>query len=116
MYTDLLKTFSEQNEKFLSPVLKFNQLVAQNIEQLASIQVNAVQNFSNTSVAQVKAAADIKDAKSLVDFNASQVNVLNNISQQMIEDGQKLSQLGQEFKDNLEELTKENFKAAQPSA
>ncbi len=51
MYTDLLKTLTEQNEKFLSPVLKFNQLVAQNIEQLANIQVNAVQSFSSTSVA-----------------------------------------------------------------
>ncbi len=109
MYTDLLKTLTERNEKFLSPVLKFNQLVAQNIEQLANIQVNAVQSFSSTSVAQVKAAAEVTDVQSLFEYNASQMSVLNNISQQMIEDGQKLSNLGQEFKENLETLTKENL-------
>ncbi len=49
------------------------------------------------------------DVQSLVEYNASQMSVLNNISQQMIEDGQKLSNLGQEFKENLETLTKENL-------
>ncbi|RXF01189.1 phasin family protein, partial [Pseudoalteromonas phenolica O-BC30] len=38
MYTDLLNTLTEQNQKFFGPAIKFNQLVAKNIEQLASIQ------------------------------------------------------------------------------
>ena len=66
MYTDLLKTFSEQNEKFLSPVLKFNQLVAQNIEQLANIQVNAVSpGFVNTELTQK--ILGTKEIKSLIE-------------------------------------------------
>jgi phasin family protein len=51
--------------------------------------------------------------KSAIDFNLSQVSSMTQLSQQMIEDGQKLTKLGQEFKDNLEALTKEQMQTAQ---
>ncbi|MEQ3513229.1 phasin family protein [Pseudoalteromonas sp. SS15] len=113
MYTDLLNTLTEQNQKFFGPAIKFNQLVAKNIEQLASIQIDAVQNISNASVSQLKAATEVQDVKSAIDFNLSQVSAMTQLSQQMIEDGQKLTKLGQEFKDNLEALTKEQMQTAQ---
>ncbi|WP_440055462.1 phasin family protein [Pseudoalteromonas sp. T1lg65] len=114
MYTDLFKTFNEQTEKFFSPAIQFNQLIAKNIEELAKIQLNTTEQITKTSVDQLKLAAEVKDAKSLMDFNASQINALNALSQQMIQDGQKLTQLGQEFRDKLEAMGKETVKAAQP--
>ena len=65
------------------------------------------------SVSQLKAATEVQDVKSAIDFNLSQVSAMTQLSQQMIEDGQKLTKLGQEFKDNLEALTKEQMQTAQ---
>lgn len=113
MYNDLMKTFQEQSEKYFSPMFKFNQLVAKNIEQLAQLQLDAAQSYTETTLAQLKTAAEISDVKTFVDFNASQLNALNTLSQKMIADGQKLQQLGQGFKDNLEALSKETLKTAQ---
>ena len=109
MYTDLLNTLTEQNKKFFEPTLKFNQLVAENIEQFTNVQLDAVKAFTDTSVSQIKAASEIKDVKSAIDFNVSQVSALTQLSQQLIDDGQKISKLGQEFKENLEVLAKEQL-------
>jgi phasin family protein len=109
MYTDFLNTLTEQNKKFFEPTIKFNQLVAKNIEQLTTVQLDAVKSFSETSLAQLKAASEIKDAQTAIDFNVSQFSALTKLSQQMIDDGQKLSKLGQEFKQNLETLAKEQL-------
>ncbi|MFC3033406.1 phasin family protein [Pseudoalteromonas fenneropenaei] len=113
MYNDLLKTFSAQSEKYFSPLVQFNQLVAKNIEQLAQIQLEAAQSYTKTSIEQLKTASEVKDVKSFIDFNVSQLSALNALSQQMIADGQKLTQLGQEFKDTLETINKDAMKAAQ---
>jgi len=112
MYNDFFKSITEQSEKFFSPAIQFNQLVAKNIEQLAKIQLDAAHSFTETSVEQLKTAAEVKDVKSFIDFNASQLSAVNKLSQQLIEDGQKLTQLGQDFKDNLETISKESVKAA----
>ena len=64
-----------------------------------------------TDMMELKAASEIKDAKSAIDFNVSKFSALTEISQQMIKDGQKLMQVGQEFKDNLETLSKEQQSA-----
>ena len=107
MYTDFLDTLTEQNRKFFEPTIKFNQLVAKNIEQFTKVQLDAVKNLSETSITQIKAASEVKDAKSAIDFNVSQFSALTQLSQQMIQDGQKLMQVGREFKDNLDVLAKE---------
>lgn len=112
MYSDLFKTFNEQTEHFFAPAVQFNQIVAKNIEALSKIQLHSAEQITKTSIEQLKQATEIKDAKSMMDFNASQLNALNDLSQQMIQDGQKLSQLGQEFKDSLESLGKETLKTA----
>ncbi|QTL35520.1 MULTISPECIES: phasin family protein [Pseudoalteromonas] len=111
MYNDLMKTLTEQSEQFFSPAIKFNQLVAKNIEQLAQIQLDATENFTKTSVEQLKTAAEVKDVKSFIDFNASQLTAMNKLSQQMIDDGQKLTQLGNEFKEHLDAISKDSVKA-----
>jgi phasin family protein len=112
MYQDMFKTMQEQQLKFFSPVLQFNQLLASNVEQLSKLQLQAAQSYTETALAQLKSAAEVKDMKSWIDFNASQISAFNKMSQQMIADGQKLQQLSQEFRDHLESLNKATMQTA----
>lgn len=113
MYQDMFKTLQEQQSKFFSPVLQFNQLIASNIEQMSKLQLESVQTYTETTLNQLKTAAEVKDLKSWIDFNASQINAFNQLSQQMIADGQKLQKLSETFRDNLETLSKSAVKAHQ---
>ncbi len=115
MYTDMFKAFSEQTEKTFAPYVKFNKLVAKNVEMLTELHLNTVRTYSEMGLAQVKAASEVTDVSSLTAFNSQQLANLTKWSQQMIDDGAKLQALAKEFKDDLDQLTTENLKAATPA-
>ncbi|MFO6422227.1 phasin family protein [Motilimonas sp. KMU-193] len=115
MYTDMFKMFNEQSEKALQPYIKFNKLMAKNAEVLTELQLNAVRTYSEIGLSQMKAATEVKDVSSLAVFNSNQMAVLTRLSQQMMEDSNKLQNIAKEFKQDVEELTNENIKAATPA-
>jgi phasin family protein len=115
MYTDFFKTFSDQTEKSLEPYLKFNKLVTKNVEVLTELQLNAMRTYSEMGLAQMKAASEIKDVTSLTAFNSQQLSVLTKLSQQVMDDSNKLQAVAKEFKDDVEQMTTENLKTVTPA-
>ncbi|WP_243977773.1 phasin family protein [Vibrio natriegens] len=115
MYTDFFKTFSDQTEKTLEPYLKFNKLVTKNVEVLTELQLNAMRTYSEMGITQMKAASEIKDVTSLTAFNSQQLSVLTKLSQQMMDDSNKLQTIAKEFKEDVEKMTSENLKTVTPA-
>jgi phasin family protein len=104
MYTDTFKSFTEQAGKTMNPLIKFNKLLAKNVEQLTELQVNAVRSYSEIGVKQIKAAAEIKDIASLAAFNNTQLATMAKVVEQVSEDSKKMQDIAQEFKDELDTL------------
>ncbi|MEF1174059.1 phasin family protein, partial [Vibrio sinaloensis] len=48
-------------------------------------------------------------------FNGQQLNTLTKLSQQMIDDSNKLQSIAKEFKEDVEQLTTENLKTVTPA-
>ncbi|HCG8578341.1 TPA: phasin family protein [Vibrio parahaemolyticus] len=115
MYTDFFKTFSDQTEKNLEPYLKLNKLVTKNVEVLTELQLNAIRTYSEVGLNQMKAASEIKDVTSLTAFNSQQLSVLTKLSQQMMDDSNKLQAIAKEFKEDVEKMTSENLKTVTPA-
>ncbi len=115
MYTDFFKTFTDQTEKGLEPYIKFNKLVTKNVEVLTELQLNAIRTYSEMGLMQMKAASEVKDVTSLTAFNGQQLNTLTKLSQQMIDDSNKLQSIAKEFKEDVEQLTTENLKTVTPA-
>ncbi len=112
MYTEAFKSFTDQAEKTLTPLTRFNKLMAKNIEQLTELQLNAVRAYSELGVNQIKAAAEIKDVTSLASFNSHQLATMAKVSEQVSEDSKKMQDLAQEFKNELDNLVSENVDTA----
>ncbi|MGR5067663.1 MULTISPECIES: phasin family protein [Vibrio] len=115
MYTDFFKTFSDQTEKTFEPYLKFNKLVTKNVEVLTELQLNAIRTYSEVGLNQMKSASEIKDVTSLTAFNSQQLAVLTKLSQQMMDDSNKLQSIAKEFKEDVEKMTSENLKTVTPA-
>ncbi len=114
MYTDLLKNFaqfSEQTDKALAPISKFNKLLSKNVEQLTELQLASVEAYRELSLAQMKAAADVNNPEALKEFNLKQVEVLKQVSEQMTKDSARFNELAQDFGKEVQELTAENLKS-----
>jgi len=116
MYTDIFKSFSEQSEKAFAPVVKFNQLVAKNVTDLTNLQLEAARSYADLGLAQLQIASEVKDVQSFVAYGNKQIEAMTKLSQQLLEDGKKLSTIVEEFKAEVEALTNDNIKAATPSA
>ncbi|KEY90605.1 phasin protein [Candidatus Photodesmus katoptron] len=112
MYTDFLKTFSEQTEKNMEPYLKFNKLLTKNVEMLTELQLGAIRTYSDMGLTQMKAASKIKDVTSLTEFNSQQLSLLTKFSQQVMDDTAKLQSIAKEFKNDVDSLASENLKSA----
>lgn len=115
MYTEFFKTFTDQAEKGFEPFVKFNQLMAKNVETLTEMQLNAIKTYSEMGLSQVKAASEIKDVTSLTKFNSEQLAVFSELSKQLIEDSNKIQAIAKEFKDDFDKLTTENIKTVTPA-
>ncbi|CAM4397806.1 phasin family protein [Vibrio astriarenae] len=115
MYTDLFKSFTDQSQKSMEPYFKFNQLMTKNVEVLTELQLNAIRAYSDMGLEQMKAAASVKDVTSLTAFSGQQLNALTKLSQQMMDDSNKLQGIAKEFKDDVEKLTSENLKTVTPA-
>ncbi|MDN3611759.1 phasin family protein [Vibrio ostreicida] len=115
MYTDFFKSFTDQTEKTFEPYAKFNKLMTKNVEVLTELQLNAIRTYSEMGLTQMKAATEIKDVTSLTAFNGQQLSVLTKLSQQMMDDSNKLQSIAKEFKDDVDNLTTENLKTVTPA-
>ncbi|MDV2858399.1 phasin family protein [Oceanimonas sp. CAM02] len=111
MYTDIFKTFNDQTEKTFGPLYQYNQLVAKNFTALTNLQLEAARQYADIGLAQLQINSQIKDVQGLVTCGAKQLETMTRISQQMMEDGKKLSELAQEFKAGLDELVAKANKA-----
>lgn len=108
MYTDLFKTLSDQSQNTFEPVLKFNQLVAKNFSALTNLQLDSARQYADIGLAQIHMNSQIKDMQTLISSGTKQMETMTRISQQMIEDGKKLSALASEFKAELDKLVAES--------
>ncbi|AVQ87978.1 MULTISPECIES: phasin family protein [Plesiomonas] len=116
MSTEIFKTFADQAQNFYAPVYKYNRLLTENLEQLSKVQLSAAKAYSELGLEQIKAVGDIKDPQSLVAFGNKQLELVNKISKQLLDDTQKLSSMNEQFKKELETLTKDQLSHLQVNA
>ncbi len=111
MYTEIFSSFAQQTEKALAPYVKFNQLLTQNVEELTEMQLAALRTYSDLGLNQMKAASNVRDVQSLALFGSKQLETLTKLSKQMIDDGNRLSELAQQWKLNMDEMVAENMQS-----
>ncbi|BCL72870.1 putative Phasin, subfamily 3 protein [Vibrio nigripulchritudo MADA3029] len=115
MYTDIFKAFTDQTEKTFEPYTKINKLFTKNAEVITELHLNALRSYSDLGLAQLKAAGEVKDVTSLASFSNQQLSVITRLSQQLMDDSNKLQSIANEFKEDVEQITSESLKASTPA-
>ncbi|MGE6231682.1 phasin family protein [Aeromonas media] len=110
MNMDILKSFTEQMQGFASPLTRYNQLLASNIEQLTRLQLASANAYAELGLNQLQAVSKVQDTQSLAALGTVQLETASQLSRQMLDDIQKLSALGQQFKEELDTLTADGIK------
>ncbi len=113
---DMFSKYFENTNALPTQVIKANKLFVNELEKLMSFQMQALQSYMDMNLNQLKAAAEIKDSKSLQSFLSDQSEVANTLREKMMEDAKTLAGLTTGFKDNLDDFAKDSMTNATAKA
>lgn len=106
---DMFSKYFENTNALPNQMVKTSKLVVNELEKLMSFQMEVLQSYMDMNLKQLKAAASVKDPKSLQDFLSDQSGVAHELQEKMMKDAKTLAELTMGFKDNLDDLAKDNM-------
>lgn len=111
------KQFTEQFESmFFGPVRAYAALSVDYTEKLVNAQLEASKAYTDTSLAQLRSLANVKDAEGLRAYFEDQQQVAKELTERLKGDAEKVVALQQDFVQQSQKLTESNVKQATEAA
>ncbi|MGQ4879511.1 phasin family protein [Billgrantia sp. LNSP4103-1] len=104
MQDKMLDEFNQQTRRFFEPMRKLNSLMLGNMEKMTEYQLEALKRYSQMGTERMRSASELRDAQDIQNFGAQQVEMMSELSRQMMEDAQALGEMSQQFRSELERL------------
>ncbi|MCE9685467.1 phasin family protein [Shewanella sp. AS16] len=104
---NLFNSFSEQAQKMFKPVSDINRLMVDNIQMVTDFQLTTLKTYADLQLQQLKSATEIRDPDSLQHYVKGQMDFMTKVNQQMVEDGKTLTDMGQRFRDQMQQILAE---------
>ncbi|MCA8908292.1 MAG: phasin family protein [Rhodospirillaceae bacterium] len=103
-FDHLKDQFKDQTEKFLGPTRELNKLTLSKLEQLASMQLASLRDYTEMNMRQLRAATDISGPQDLQDFFAKQQDFLKTVGEKLAGDAQAMASIGREFAEEAQKI------------
>ena len=98
---DYINQFNENAQKMFQPWAKLNQAFLRNAEMMTDFSLNTIKTYSEMSLDNLRQVAKIDSPESAKEFSSKQAEMINSISQKMLTDAQKLTELGNCMQDEI---------------
>lgn len=98
---DYINQFNENAQKMFEPWTKLNQTFLKNAEMLTEFSLNTVKSYSEMGLDSLRKVAQIDSPEAAKEFSSHQAEMLNNISQKMLADAQRMTELGSSMQDEI---------------
>ncbi|QSX30599.1 phasin family protein [Shewanella cyperi] len=108
MDQNLFNSFSEQAQKMFKPVSDINRLMVDNIQMVTDFQLTTLKTYTDLQLQQWKSATEIRDPDSLQSYVKGQMDFMVKVNQQMVEDSKTLADMGQRFRDQMQQILGES--------
>lgn len=107
-YADL---FKGQSEKLAAPMVKLNKLNVSHIEKLAALQLNTLSTLTDLGVAQLKAAAEVRDVEGAKAIAEKQVEYVRTVGEKLMADGKAVVELAKGYSADVQKIAQEGADA-----
>lgn len=104
MQDKMFTAFTDQTRQLFEPMRKLNGLMLDNMEKLTHYQLESMQRYSQLATERMRDAGEIKDTEGLRDFGSRQAEVMNEVSNQMLEDARTMAELSMQFSNEMSRL------------
>ncbi|WP_350558937.1 phasin family protein [Psychrobacter sp. CAL346-MNA-CIBAN-0220] len=93
--------FNGDTQKMFEPWNKLNKAFLKNAEMMSEFSLNTMKSYSEMGLENMRQVAGIDSPESAKDFNDKQAEMLNVISQKMLADAQRMTELGTSMHDEV---------------
>lgn len=104
---DFINQFNENTQKMFEPWTKLNQAFLRNAETMTEFSLNTIKSYSEMGLENMRQVAGIDSPESAKDFNSKQAEMLNVISQQMLADAKRMTELGNNMQEEVMKVLSE---------
>ena len=104
MSDDVIDTFKQESEKLLGPSRELNKLAVSKLEQLASLQLASLQEYTDLNLRQLKAMSEIAGPEDLQNYFTKQQDFLRTVGEKLAGDAQAMATLGKEFTEEAQKI------------
>ena len=98
---DYLNQFNENAQKMFQPWTKLNQAFLKNAEMMTEFSLDTIRTYSEMGLDSMRQIAQIDSPESAKNFSSQQAEILNTISQKMLVDAQRMTELGSSMQDEI---------------
>lgn len=111
MNDQVFDSLKDQSAKLLGPSRELNKLALSKLEQLLSLQLASLRDYTDLNMKQLKAATGITSAGDLKDYLGLQKEFLQTVGEKLVADAQALAAVGKEFTEEAQKITLQGFGA-----
>lgn len=91
-------------EKAMAPSKALTALSIQKTESLIALNTKLMNKYSAMSIANAKAAIELKDAEAVKAYFEKQADVVKEVMQSLTEDGKAIAKIGEEYATEVKKL------------
>jgi phasin family protein len=111
MSAEMMSAFGSSLRSFFGPVQKINQMVIAHMDKVAAHHMESMKTYTNLGIGQLKAATEVNDPWSFFNYLAKQSAYMAKVSEHLVADVQKMSQLGGDFMEKAQSVAQEEARA-----
>lgn len=106
---DYINQLNDNAQKMFEPWTKLNKAFLKNAEQMTEFSLNTMRSYSEIGLDNLRQVAEIDSPESAKEFSNKQAEMLNGISQQMLADAQRLTELGKSMQEEVVQVMTEVY-------
>lgn len=108
MYDEIFNRANVSFERFFEPTRRFQALLVDNAEKVASFQFDAAKTYADLGLRNLREGLAVSDAKGFQSYVSSQGDVARTVAEKMQDDTRTIVGLQQDFGKECQKLFQQN--------
>lgn len=109
MTQDLFNQFNQNTQKIYEPWSKLNKAFLKNAELMTDFSLSSIKSYSEMGLERLRQYSEIDSPESAKEFSDKQSEIVNTLSQKIIEDSQRLTEIGNEMRNEVSKVISEVY-------
>ena len=120
MNNDFMDKMKDGSRQMYAPWSRFNQAMLRNAEKMTDFSLETMRHYSEMGLEQLRNVSSVDSPEAASSFNQKQTELLNQLGQKMLSDAQRLTELGNEIRNEvmsaMNEIYSQNASSMQSAA